>query len=67
MTAEKYVKIRRAKQREKFGKVGLKKDCTNYLKENKKDFCIVCRHDAGRHRLPCELGVCYFYCNKEEE
>lgn len=67
MTAEKYVKIRRGKQRKKFGEVGLKKDCINYVIENKKDWCRACRHDTERGCLQCELGVCYFYDQKEEK
>ena len=67
MTAEKYVQNIRKQQRQKFGDVGVKKDCEHYVMENRKDWCIVCTHDRDRGCLPCECGVCYFYKQKEEK
>ena len=65
MTAEEYVKKSREELRRKFGYVGVKKNCENYDVERGR--CNVCSIHRERNLLPCMLGVCYFYSNKEEE
>lgn len=67
MTYKEYAKNSREELRQKFGDVGLKKDCEYFNDERGKSWCMVCKRDHDRKILPCELGVCYFYSDRKEE
>lgn len=60
MNIEEYVQKSREEIRQRFGEVGLKEDCKNYIPGKG---CMTCGcHDTGKHKyMQCELGVCYFY------
>ena len=70
MSIEEYIKTSREKQRQKFGNVGLKKDCIHYATRilNGKKRCLSLNHDYRRgERLQCECDICQFYCPGERK
>lgn len=59
---EEYVKKSREELRQRFGRVGTKKDCKHYKEDlRKQKDCNICVKQLDKNRLQCECGVCYFY------
>lgn len=66
MSIEEYVKQSRAEHKQKFGNIGLKKDCEHYGMKGGYNSCKACSYVRDRGTLlPCECGVCYFYSPKD--
>lgn len=67
MSIEEWVKQSRAEHRQKFGDIGLKKDCIHYRTKNGEDYCHATSYNNDSYVcLNCEKGVCYFYQSKED-
>lgn len=59
---QEYVKQSREQQRQAFGECEIKQDCKHYGMVCDKCSCKILNNEGNK--LPCEVGVCYFYERK---